>query len=124
MKQWLTMFSLGIILSVTAQAATEEHYEVVITHVPQNIDIVKQCGNVTQTQSTQVINKASDDGSSSFHFKSASNTTSTTISGEQKMEVGASGCTLTIRTQEPCPNAHCQKNLDFVALKNTAPNPS
>lgn len=122
MKKSLFTLMLGLSLTAFAQADTRT-YELTITHVPESIQIIKQCGNSTQVQSVQVENKDSGGTTSSFHYSSA--TSMTTISNKAKDAKDVSdGCTLTIRTLKACDNKDCQHSLDFNALINPVATPA
>lgn len=99
----LTMICSPVVQAKTAQPT----YELVISHLPENIEMIKRCGNTVEQQ---IVRVDDDDNTSqsSFHFHSV---TSTAVDHDHNnLE---NGCTLTITSTEACKEQPCTHNIDF-----------
>lgn len=101
--------------SVAYAQKTQQPYELVISHLPENIEIVKRCGNTVERQIVRVEDNDST-SQSSFHFHSV---TSTTMAHDPNNP--EDGCTLTITSAEMCGVQPCQHNIDFHTTAPFAP---
>lgn len=108
MKKLGICLLLTVICSPAVQAkTTQPTYELVISHLPENIEMIKRCGNTVERQIVRVDN---DDNTSqsSFHFHSVTNT-----AVAHNPNSPESGCTLTITSAEACGEQPCTHNIDF-----------
>lgn len=101
--------------SVVYAQKPQQTYELVISHLPENIEMIKRCGDNVERQ---IVRVEDNDGSSqsSFHFHSV---TSTTVAHDSNST--EDGCTLTITSAETCREQACKHNIDFHTIAPFAP---
>lgn len=87
-----------LLMTLTSLAHAVPPHEMIIQQVPENSDIIKQCGHqITVIQSQINTEKALHQ----FHRFSP-------------VFADSSTCTVTIRTSDPCKTKDCQQKVSFT----------
>ena len=108
---------MAVLLTLTgiSHATEPPARELVIQHVPENIEIVKTCGASTQQQTTQLTTNNNQGGG--YHYSSIMSIHSMLlVEGDKASQATkTSECTLTIRTPQPCVVRNCRQTINFYA---------
>ncbi len=103
------LFVLMLLLSSVSSAD--------VLHVPPSIEMIKQCDNTIQRQSTQI--RSDERGMNNYSYSSAlsvSSSKTVVTDKDAKGEKSVNECTLTIRTVKPCLDSACRQVIDFMPV--------